>query len=1265
MTTPLDRINAALGHSPIHEECRGDFSAARRLAEQWLQDARRQADPLALADALLARSFIHYLQGEPLAALACMAEADPLVATDPARRLLALCYTDLATRQRYLVYPSGGSLLSLQIQARWDPIAFAQTQEQQWLALSGQVSDNAILLEALLCYRLLSNLPSIRYIVANLHLLEPAAAARKLGAALAGPLDFRQRAENLQAPPTLLAYVDRVIADLYWQGSQRDLARQRLLQAEKLYEQMNDAVGSATCWMTLGDWQAAPFTDPLMWNHVTDEGTWSNALAPVRETREFRRGQPNAEGARTLYQEAERLFAAGGAGRGLGAIQLRYGYLAALAGDYPAVMQHARQAQEHFAATGDRLGLWLARAHHALGLAGAPQRREDTDTARAIGDWGRDSGNFGYSHGLGLLLARVGRSWLTQDGDYERALLCHRLAQTLFTALGAVGNAAQCQFDQGGVYQMVGEHAAALTAYEQARDAYGRIVETEATLATASWEKALMLADDICELNLIRQDAAAMEHSTARLRALYRQRPPPGGIELFGAEFADTIDFVVTMRTDFAAVLAPVCRGLEAQEDGREADAQSWFDKALAATRQTGTDHRDFLEANVWRVQRRYPEARAAFQRYLDQGGAAGGFIGGLAQRMAARFGPAGQLLADDRPAQSHEFAAAFFNRIRAYPEARAELDALERLRGPDWWASSVQSWETLSLYGEVHEGLGQLTAALDDYDRAIQALESQRSRLSGDELKTALAGAIGSQSLYFHAARTALKLQAQAEQAGDGTQADDYAARAFAYTEQGRARALLDLLAATANAGGDADPLFYELRRLNAQLNLWRSLLAQEYGRPDASAERIAELRQRIDTDTQSLQAVEARLTAGTGFLQSRPLTPAEVGERLPPDSVLLEYTFLDDNLLLWAITRQGLARTHRAEFDTQVLKQQIRAVHRACESGAPLAGWVEPLAEALLEPVAGVLQTHTQVIVVPFGMAHRLPFHVLPWQGQPLVATHTLSYLPSASALQFLRRAETDHQPLRLLAIGNPARMAYRSPLGGAPIALNPLPGAEVEALVVADLFAPDSELLLGDQASEAAVRERLAKYSLLHFATHGYLSEDTPLLSAILLADGEALSVYELAGLRLHAELAVLSACSTAQGQTTRGDDVLGLSRGLLAVGARAAVVSLWPVHDVSTSLLMGEFYRRLQRGATPAAALREAQNDLRGLEAATMRTALARLRQAVQRSGPVGVRFGASAGQTAATDYRHPYHWAPFVVIGGLTALKTGEFSQRAP
>jgi CHAT domain-containing protein len=178
---------------------------------------------------------------------------------------------------------------------------------------------------------------------------------------------------------------------------------------------------------------------------------------------------------------------------------------------------------------------------------------------------------------------------------------------------------------------------------------------------------------------------------------------------------------------------------------------------------------------------------------------------------------------------------------------------------------------------------------------------------------------------------------------------------------------------------------------------------------------------------------------------------------------------------------------------------------------------------------------------------------------------------------------------------------------------------------------------------------VREQLAGFPLLHFATHALLDEDAPGRSSLLLAGGDELTIYELAGLDLDVDLAVLSACRTGQGEATRGDEVVGLGRALLGAGCRAAVVSLWPVDDLSTTLLMEAFYRELRDGADAAAALRTAQLELRDMTAPAAAAARERLRAQV----PEGVRAvltRPSRPAPAATPYGHPFHWAPFTVIG---------------
>ena len=372
-----------------------------------------------------------------------------------------------------------------------------------------------------------------------------------------------------------------------------------------------------------------------------------------------------------------------------------------------------------------------------------------------------------------------------------------------------------------------------------------------------------------------------------------------------------------------------------------------------------------------------------------------------------------------------------------------------------------------------------------------------------------------------------------------------------------------------------------------------------------------------------------------------------------------------MGEDLLSWAITHHGAGRLHRASLDTRALAREIQKFHRACETGAAVDELGSAISQALLEPFASELRDHADLIVVPFAAAHILPFHALPWEGQPLAATHTVSYLPSSSALRYLHRERADPLPDRILAIGNPARMEYKPPLKNRAIEQKSLPAAELEAVAVASLFG-DSLCLLDDQATESKVREHIADYPLLHFATHGHLSESSPLLSSILLANGGGLTVHELMGLQLNARLVVLSACETARGETTGGDDVIGLTRGLLAAGARSVIVSLWPVDDLSTSLFMTHFYGRLRAGDGPPVALQAAQKYLRELtpeRAAKHFDHLMNVSKGSRTSRKMRqwaegmqatIRHLGTAPQnrtkSPASDYKTPFHWAPFILVG---------------
>src|SRR5204863_2058180 len=158
--------------------------------------------------------------------------------------------------------------------------------------------------------------------------------------------------------------------------------------------------------------------------------------------------------------------------------------------------------------------------------------------------------------------------------------------------------------------------------------------------------------------------------------------------------------------------------------------------------------------------------------------------------------------------------------------------------------------------------------------------------------------------------------------------------------------------------------------------------------------------------------------------------------------------------------------------------------------------------------------------------------------------------------------------------------------------------------EALAIERLAGRDGSLtaLDFDASRSTALAPDLARYRIVHFATHALANSEHPELSGIVLSmvgrRGEPLDgflrLHDIFNLKLGADLVVLSACQTALGQDIRGEGLVGLTRGFMYAGARSVVASLWNISDRGTSELMTRFYRgMLHDGLSPAAALRRAQ------------------------------------------------------------------------
>jgi CHAT domain-containing protein len=448
-----------------------------------------------------------------------------------------------------------------------------------------------------------------------------------------------------------------------------------------------------------------------------------------------------------------------------------------------------------------------------------------------------------------------------------------------------------------------------------------------------------------------------------------------------------------------------------------------------------------------------------------------------------------------------------------------------------------------------------------------------------------------------------------------------------------------------------------------------------------DAEAE-AARLRGDLDDLARRIAEADAtlekRFPAYAALANPRPLSETETRRLLKPDEALVLFLVSEAESWVFAVSPRA-SDWIRVPIGAVELDERVRRLRRtlapdgssraaesafgeATQEGRP--GFDRTTAHELhrlfLEPLSPVLGQAAQWIVVADGAFTSLPLAVLPTaapQGDDadpealaatpwLIRSHALTTLPAVSSLRALR-AFAPRPP------GSEPFRGFGAPvLGGkgggergvsgyfrgaradveAVRGLAPLPATEIELKrLAAALEAGDGAITLGPAATETAVkRADLTRARILAFATHGLVSGElaglaepalvfTPPAEASDLDDG-LLTASEAAELKLSADWVVLSACNTAAGDGSPGAEGLsGLARAFLYAGARAILVSHWPVGDEAAAEITTRTFANLT--ATPQIGRAEA-----------LRRALSAMIDRDDRK------------------FAHPSAWAPFVVVG---------------
>ena len=549
-----------------------------------------------------------------------------------------------------------------------------------------------------------------------------------------------------------------------------------------------------------------------------------------------------------------------------------------------------------------------------------------------------------------------------------------------------------------------------------------------------------------------------------------------------------------------------------------------------------------------------------------------------------------------------------------------------------------------LNRIANAQRVLGRLDEALSNSDIAVGEIEKLRASLANPGLRTTYFASANEQ--YGLLIDILMRLHGR-----DGKR--EWAVRAFEASERARARSLLESIVETrASISVGVDPQLVEREAtlrglLDSTAERYDRLLKQNAD-PKLAA-RVSDEIRRLSAEYNGVDGqIRSQSPRYAALVQPEPLTLAAVQSSLLDDeSRLLEYILGDEVSYLWVITKRDFTSfilPKRSEIESKVLEFRELLIARLPLPGEKPESYQARLSKAatqfpkvaaelsrmLLLPAAQHLG-NSRLVIVADGALHYLPFAALPApaslnaaEPEPLLVTHEVIGLPSASTLALIRKELPTTRPDLILALfadpvfewtdsrvikadaGNAtadARVRGQTFSGG--FELPRLEGSRREADSILALVPKNSQFAaLGFDASKKAIMgdPDLKRFRILHFATHTRLVDDHPELSSLLLSLVDAqgnpqdgfLRLKDMYNLRIAAELVVLSACETALGKEVKGEGLISMVRGFMYAGTPRVIASLWKVDDDATAELMTEFYTQLLKNKrTAAAALREAQ------------------------------------------------------------------------
>jgi CHAT domain-containing protein/tetratricopeptide (TPR) repeat protein len=524
---------------------------------------------------------------------------------------------------------------------------------------------------------------------------------------------------------------------------------------------------------------------------------------------------------------------------------------------------------------------------------------------------------------------------------------------------------------------------------------------------------------------------------------------------------------------------------------------------------------------------------------------------------------------------------------------------------------------------GESYAAQNKIELATQTLERAVGELELMRNQVAGSEVESQLF--FENKVNAYHSLVDLLIKQGKPLEA-------------LLYGERAKGRVLLDVL-----TGGRADltkTLTPTERAERERLSRKISEINESIGKKQVSgSSQLNSLYAQLDAARLEYQSFQDALYVTHPNLRIRSghtasLSAADLNELTANgDTAYLEYVAAKDYVSLFVLSKNKSngaleVKAYTIAIKPEDLNRRVEEFHDAlAEQRLAYTTAARDLYTLLIAPAEQQLRGVGTISIVPDSFLWNVPFQALMSPSEHfLIEDHALYYAPSLSVLREMnkKKGKGEMTNTSLLAFGNPVigKDEQRN------ADLCPLPEAEQEVSSIAKSFdEKNSRVFIGRDASEKSFKTLAPIYSIIHLATHGVIDNRQPLYSHLLLTKTEGdpendgrLEARQIMDMNLNADLAVLSACETANGRVASGEGVIGMSWAFFVAGTRSMVVSQWKIGSASTSDFMTAFYQNLhsaneRMNGNKAEAIREAQLTL-----------------------------------LKDNRYRHPFFWAGFVMVG---------------